>query len=135
MEEIHQAKTSIDVEAYSFTSTKIARAFGQAQERGVDVRAVLDWKATGEHYSIASYRSDHDVIVWLDGEHAIAHNKVILIDDNIITSSFNFTQQAENSNAENLLIITGKPKLAEAYERKFELHRAHSMRYEGVKSE
>jgi len=37
----------------------------------------------------------------------------------VITGSFNFTAAAKKSNAENLLIITGKHALAEAYEKNF----------------
>ena len=51
----------------------------------------------------------------------------------VITSSFNFTRQAENSNAENPLVIDGKPKLAATYEANFEKHLAHSKPYEVAK--
>ncbi len=37
--------------------------------------------------------------------------------------------QAEQSNAENLLIIDGKPKLAGAYAKNFEHHLGHSKPY------
>jgi phosphatidylserine/phosphatidylglycerophosphate/cardiolipin synthase-like enzyme len=77
---------------------------------------------------------NHQVPTWTDGKHAIAHNKVMIIDgETIITGSFNFSRQAESSNAENMLIITGKPKLVVAYERNFEEHLGHSEPYEGVK--
>ena len=42
----------------------------------------------------------------IDANHAIAHNKVIVIDGEIVlTGSFNFTKAAQEKNAENLLII------------------------------
>ena len=45
----------------------------------------------------------------IDAEHAIAHNKVMIIDgETVITGSFNFTKAAEENNAENLLIIHDK---------------------------
>jgi phosphatidylserine/phosphatidylglycerophosphate/cardiolipin synthase-like enzyme len=47
--------------------------------------------------------------------HAIAHNKVMVIDrETVITGSFNFTRAAEEKNAENLLIIKSND-LARAY--------------------
>lgn len=59
-------------------------------------------------------------------ERAIAHNKVMIIDDRIvITGSFNFTKAAEEKNAENLLIIDS-PALAAKYVANFEAHRKHS---------
>jgi len=39
----------------------------------------------------------------IDHEHAIAHNKIIIIDKRVvITGSYNFTNQAEHENAEKL---------------------------------
>lgn len=52
---------------------------------------------------------------YIDGSHAIAHNKIMIIDKSkIITGSFNFTKAAEEKNAENLLIISSK-ELAKVY--------------------
>jgi phosphatidylserine/phosphatidylglycerophosphate/cardiolipin synthase-like enzyme len=135
VEQLNGAKKSIDMQAYSFTNTEIAKALADAQERGIKVRAILDRKenVTGQ-YSGATYLLNHQVPTWTDGKHPIAHNKVMVVDgETVITGSFNFTQQAENSNAENLLVITGKPKLAAAYEANFEAHLKHSEAYEGVK--
>lgn len=131
VERINGARKSIDVQAYSFTSTAIARALAEAEARGVKVRAVLDRKATGEHYSGGRYLADHGIAVWLDGAHPIAHNKVIILDGaTVITGSFNFTRQAE-WNAENLVVIEGRGKIAEAYEGEFERHRGHSEEMKG----
>ena len=63
---------------------------------------------------------------YIDAKHAIAHNKIIIIDRRIvITGSFNFTRAAEENNAENLLIITS-PELAEKYLQNWQTHRDHS---------
>ena len=96
VEQIAKTITSIDMQAYSFTSTDIAKALTEAQDRGVTVRAVLDKQATGQQFSGGTYLADHHVAVWTDGLHPIVHNKVIIIDGNIvITGSFNFTRQAD----------------------------------------
>jgi phosphatidylserine/phosphatidylglycerophosphate/cardiolipin synthase-like enzyme len=71
------------------------------------------------------------VPVFIDSEHSVAHNKIMLIDGaTIITGSFNFTNAAESRNAENLLIIRDHPKLAAAYAENFRLHLAHSKKYQ-----
>ena len=63
----------------------------------------------------------------IDAHHAIAHNKVMVIDKKIvITGSFNFTNQAEHENGENLLIIKGNPDLVLAYRQNYLAHKAHS---------
>jgi phosphatidylserine/phosphatidylglycerophosphate/cardiolipin synthase-like enzyme len=64
--------------------------------------------------------------VKIDAQHAIAHNKVMVIDgETVITGSFNFTKAAEESNAENLLIIHDK-KLASLYIKNWQEHAQHS---------
>ena len=52
--------------------------------------------------------------------------KIIIIDKQIvITGSFNFSKAAEESNAENLLILRN-PELAAIYLDNWQKHRAHS---------
>ena len=66
---------------------------------------------------------------FIDSEHAIAHNKVMVIDGaTVITGSFNFTAAAEHHNAENLLVIRDA-ELAAKYESNWTLHRQHSTPY------
>ncbi len=133
VEQIAQAKKTLDVQAYSFTSTEIIKAIADAHDRGVAVRAVLDRENQTGKYSGATYLFNHQVPTWIDSKHAIAHNKVMVIDGaTVITGSFNSTQQAEKSNAENLLIIQGKPDIAAAYGANFEEHLGHSEKYTGI---
>jgi phosphatidylserine/phosphatidylglycerophosphate/cardiolipin synthase-like enzyme len=119
------------VQAYSFTSAPIAQAVTRAFARGVKVRVVLDKSQRSERYTSATYLGNHNVPTWIDTKHAIAHNKIILIDGaTIFTGSFNFTKAAEQKNAENLLIIEGDPKLYAEYESNFEEHLSHSEKYD-----
>jgi phosphatidylserine/phosphatidylglycerophosphate/cardiolipin synthase-like enzyme len=130
--EISAAKTALDVQAYAFTSPQIASAVKRAFDRGVKVRVLLDKSQRTDRYSSATYFFNNNVPVWIDDRHAIAHNKVILIDgETIITGSFNFTQAAERNNAENLLIIHGETNLFAAYAENFAQHLAHSTKYDG----
>jgi phosphatidylserine/phosphatidylglycerophosphate/cardiolipin synthase-like enzyme len=133
VEALGKAKASVDVQAYSFTSAPIAEAVAKAFARGVKVRVVLDKSQRSERYTSATYLVNHNVPTWIDTKHAIAHNKIILVDGKtIFTGSFNFTKSAEQSNAENLLIIEGDAKLYAEYLANFEEHLGHSERYEGA---
>jgi phosphatidylserine/phosphatidylglycerophosphate/cardiolipin synthase-like enzyme len=127
---IDSAKRTLNAQAYSFTSKEIASAIGRAHERGVKVRAVLDDSNKTGKYSGATYLANKGVPVWIDAKHAIAHNKAMIIDEaNVITGSFNFTEAAEKSNAENPVIITGRPKVAGAYAHNFQEHLEHAERF------
>jgi phosphatidylserine/phosphatidylglycerophosphate/cardiolipin synthase-like enzyme len=66
------------------------------------------------------------ITVRIDSNHAIAHNKIILIDGStLLTGSFNFTNAAERSNAENLYIRRHCPIIAQ-YLANWHAHEAHS---------
>lgn len=124
-----QAKSTILVQAFSFTSEPIAQALADAHQRGVKVEVVLDDGQRTARGSQASFVADAGVPVFFDATHAIAHNKTMLIDDEtVITGSFNFTESAEERNAENLIVLRDKA-LAERYEQNWRKHKAHSERY------
>lgn len=126
---ISKAKKSILVQAYYFTSDPIADALIDAHERGVDVEVLLDKSQPRAKYSVISYLYDNGVPTFVDDKHAIAHNKIMIIDgETVITGSFNFTNAAEEKNAENLVIIDSKD-LARIYADNFRVHKNHSVIY------
>jgi phosphatidylserine/phosphatidylglycerophosphate/cardiolipin synthase-like enzyme len=128
--EINSARRQVQVQAYSFTSAPIAKALTDAHARGVDVVAVLDKSQRSERYSSATFLHNHGVAVFIDEKHAIAHNKIILVDDQtIITGSFNFSKAAEERNAENLLVIKDQPALMRVYQKNFRSHLEHAQPY------
>lgn len=132
IEQIGNAKKSIEVQAYNFTSAAIAEALLDAHKRGVTITAVLDKTQRSETYSSATFLANQGMATFIDSSHAIAHNKIMLIDGRtIITGSFNFSKAAEESNAENLLIIQDKADLYRAYQKNFEDHLSHSTPYTG----
>ena len=135
VKEIDEAKESIHVQAYSFTSAPIAKALLNAKARGVNVEVIIDQGRIRESYSEATFFTNQGIATWADGKHAIAHNKVMVIDGKtVITGSFNFTKAAEQSNAENMLIIR-LPDIAAKYEENYQNHLAHSVKYEGKLAE
>jgi phosphatidylserine/phosphatidylglycerophosphate/cardiolipin synthase-like enzyme len=44
----------------------------------------------------------------------------------LLTGSFPFTNQGENENAENLLVLKGFPELVKQYRQNFLAHKAHA---------
>jgi phosphatidylserine/phosphatidylglycerophosphate/cardiolipin synthase-like enzyme len=128
--EISNAKSEILVQAYSFTSAPIAKALVSAHKRGVKVEAILDKSQRSERYTSASFLANSGIPTFIDDRHAIAHNKIMVIDrETVITGSFNFTKAAEEKNAENLLIIKSK-ELAGIYIDNWNRHRGHSEPYQ-----
>jgi phosphatidylserine/phosphatidylglycerophosphate/cardiolipin synthase-like enzyme len=131
VKELGHAKTSVLVQAYSFTSAPIAKALLDAHKRKVKVQVILDRSQKREKYTEATFLFNQGIPVKIDAVHAIAHNKVMVIDgETVITGSFNFTKAAEEKNAENLLVIRDK-KLASLYTKNWEEHGRHSEIYSG----
>lgn len=127
--EIGRAKNTILVQAYSFTSAPIAGALVDAARRGIRIEAILDKSNRTGRYSAADFLAHGRIPTYIDAKHAIAHNKVIVIDNiTVITGSFNFTKAAEESNAENLLILRST-SLAARYTNNILEHKSHSEPY------
>jgi len=132
IKEINSAKSEILVQAYSFTSAPIAKALVDARKRGINIEAVLDRSQKKAKYTSADFVAHAGIPTYIDSTHAIAHNKIIIIDrQTLITGSFNFTKAAEEKNAENLLILNGNKPLVEKYFQNFERHKGHSEVYVG----
>jgi phosphatidylserine/phosphatidylglycerophosphate/cardiolipin synthase-like enzyme len=124
--ELKKARREILVQAYSFTAEPITYALVEAKKRGVHVDILLDKSNEAERYSDLRIFLDQGLAPLIDAHHAIAHNKVMLIDQKVlVTGSYNFTNQAEEENAENLLIIKGHPELVAQYRQNFLAHRGH----------
>jgi phosphatidylserine/phosphatidylglycerophosphate/cardiolipin synthase-like enzyme len=106
---ISKAKKEILVQAFSFTSFPIAKALVTAREHGVDVKVILDKSTLTDQFYAVQYCQKHKLPLKIDYLPAVAHNKVMIIDNElIITGSFNFTKAADEKNTENLLVIHDK---------------------------
>jgi phosphatidylserine/phosphatidylglycerophosphate/cardiolipin synthase-like enzyme len=126
IQSLHNAKALVLVQAYSFTSTPIAEALVRAHNRGVRVQVLLAKSQRTQRYTAADVLDQAGIRTHIDAAHAIAHNKVMVIDSEIvITGSFNFSKAAEERNAENLLIIRNK-ELAARYIENWWIHQRHS---------
>jgi phosphatidylserine/phosphatidylglycerophosphate/cardiolipin synthase-like enzyme len=92
---------------------------------------LLPYSQRSEQYSSADFLANQGVPTIIDANHAISHNKVMVIDgETVITGSFNFTKAAQEKNAENVLIIRDQA-LAAQYTQNWEAHRQHSQPYVG----
>lgn len=99
---IDGAQSMIRVQAYGFTAIPIIHALQRAAGRGVEVLVILD-KTNERKYSGATLLDAAGIPVWIDFEPAIAHNKIMVIDERLtIGGSYNYTASAQKRNAENV---------------------------------
>lgn len=129
LERIDQARESIDVAMYAFTSRELAWALVRAKERGARVRVLLDGDFIRNEYSKDRFLSRHGVEVRVDMSHlthsgefqGLMHHKFAVLDCHVvITGSYNWTASAQERNEENLLVFPGSPALASLFSGEFE---------------
>jgi len=126
IDKVRMAQKHVYVQAYSFTSDRIAKALVEVHKRGVDVKVILD-DDKADKKSEADYLVRKGIDTYLDSKHEKAHSKVILIDgQTVVTGSFNFSDKDEEKKADNVVLIEGKPKIVDAYEESFRAHLGHS---------
>ena len=112
---IDAAQREVLVQAFSFTQQRLARALIAAHRRGVAVAVVADRAQTLETpHSAVRDLAAAGVPVWLDGNFAAAHNKVLIADAGLprattVTGSYNFTVAAQRRNAENVVDLSRQP--------------------------
>lgn len=104
---INAAQESVSFLAYSFTSDELANALIERAKAGVIITGVFD---EDQYHSNAGTEYDTllnaGIDVRLDGNPRLMHHKVIIIDHQVvITGSYNFSNNAEQNNDENTLII------------------------------
>jgi phosphatidylserine/phosphatidylglycerophosphate/cardiolipin synthase-like enzyme len=129
IKELKAAKATVLVQAYWFTSPSIAKALVEAHKRGVKVEVILDRGRTEIDNEQADFIVQNDVPTFIDDKHTTAHSKVVIIDGQVvITGSFNFTDQAEEENVENLLVIRDRG-IADKFTANWKAHVKHSGRY------
>lgn len=116
------AKKSIQVMTYSFTYLEIAEALARAAKRGVEVQVIQDGPTAANNFDVIPVLLKGGVTIRGNKAHRIFHHKVMIIDgDIVVTGSYNFTNSAEKSNAENMIILRSAP-LAQQYYKNFISH-------------
>ena len=106
---IARAQNEILFMAFSFTETQIGEAMLGRAEGGVAVRGVFEHVGSNTSFSYFPIKNDSgltNVQVRTDGNPRVMHHKVIIIDrQTVIFGSFNFSDNANRRNDENILIV------------------------------
>lgn len=114
-EAVSNARESIRFMAFSFTHDALQAAMLTEAENGIDVQGIFE--RTGSETAAAALTPMlcAGVDVRQDGNPFVLHHKVVIVDERIVISgSFNFSDNATQSNDENLVIIDD-PILAAQY--------------------
>lgn len=125
---IDNAKKEILVQSYSFTSPEICQALERAHKRNIVIKAIFD--SSQENAITVYYLAKSGIEVFIDKVAGIAHNKVMIIDEEIVlTGSFNFTKAAQTRNVENSVCLRSK-NIAKQYKQHWQERHAKSTPYD-----
>lgn len=101
---INAAHSNIRMAAYEITVPAIANALIAAHSRGIDVRIIVDRVEMKQTYSQVQVIANAGLDISYDPKVSLHHNKWITIDGfELMTGSYNYSNAAEFSNAENML--------------------------------
>ncbi|KMV67448.1 conjugal transfer protein [bacteria symbiont BFo1 of Frankliniella occidentalis] len=115
---LDDARESIRLMGYSFTSPDVVKSLVAARRRGVDVRVVVDDRGNRSRASQAAMNVvvNAGIPLRTNGQYKIMHDKVIITDgQNVQLGSYNYTRSAAESNSENALVVREVPALAQTY--------------------
>ena len=127
--ELSKATTSVDVAAFQLTHPKLAEAILDAHQRGLAVRVIVDRSQESKSATQPGRLRGRGCPIRTDAFEKLQHNKYAVIDGRTtITGSYNWSENAENRNAENLIIISDVTT-AKAFADDFEHHWSHSRPY------
>jgi phosphatidylserine/phosphatidylglycerophosphate/cardiolipin synthase-like enzyme len=117
---IEGARTRIRFMAFSFTHDTLGAAVLARAEAGVDVQGIFETRGSETEYSEMPRLFCAGVPVRQDGNPGTFHHKVFVIDDRlVVTGSYNFSESADDSNDENVVIVTNAD-IAAPYLEEFE---------------
>jgi phosphatidylserine/phosphatidylglycerophosphate/cardiolipin synthase-like enzyme len=115
IDNLNGAKESIYFLAFSFTHDGIGTAVRDKAKAGVKVGGVFETTGSSTPYSEYTKMKKVGLEVYTDGNPWVMHHKVFIIDgQTVIFGSFNFSDNADKSNDENVLIVHD-PKLAKTF--------------------
>jgi len=118
--EIGKAQKSIKFMAFSFTHDGMGQAMMAQADRGVRLEGIFELRGSETKYSELPKFFCEGIPVRQDGNPRTFHHKVILLDDKtVITGSFNFSNNANKSNDENVVIVEN-PQIASLYLQEFD---------------
>lgn len=126
---LESAQESIYFLAYSFTSNQLGEIVRQKAEAEVTIAGVMDDEQvrSNQGTEFDPFRQA-ELDVRLDGIDGLLHHKVFIVDEEIVVlGSYNFSQNAEERNDENLMIIYN-PVIAQQFMLEFQRVQAQAQR-------
>mmetsp|Transcript_19558 Transcript_19558/g.51842 ORF Transcript_19558/g.51842 Transcript_19558/m.51842 type:complete len:348 (-) Transcript_19558:14-1057(-) len=112
------ARNRVWLAMFTLTDDVLSNELLRAHRRGVDVRIIVDDEQCSCLGADAQRLADAGVRVVTDCDKSRMHHKFVLLDQTVLTGSFNWTRQASTLNCENLCILRDRT-LVKKFAREF----------------
>ena len=120
LDQLEDARRSIDVCVFTITDDRIARALLAAHERGIKLRVITDNDKANDEGSDVWKLERAGIPVRVDRTEWHMHHKFAVFDGRIaLTGSYNWTRGAARNNEENLVLCEDE-RFVTAFRREFE---------------
>jgi phosphatidylserine/phosphatidylglycerophosphate/cardiolipin synthase-like enzyme len=117
---VQASEKSVRFMAYSFTHDTLGDAVIDRFEQGKDVMGIFEHRGSETEYSELGRMYDLGMQVRQDGNSRTFHFKNFVLDeDTVMTGSFNYSESADKSNDENILLL-GNETIAQLYMDEFD---------------
>ena len=118
------ARIRVDAAMYRITNPRLVRALGQVQNRGRQVRLLVDQNKYHQTVVTRELLAENGLafhaISGRTEEGSKLHHKFVVIDNDIVlTGSYNWTIESEERNFDHMLILRDAT-LVQSYEQEFE---------------
>lgn len=119
-EAIEGAEERIYILIYSFTLDEFARVLIDKHEQGIDVRVIMDRGQASSKWAVTETLSQAGIplLIKTGSKGGYMHLKVLIVDDTVLTGSYNYSKNATYNSDENFLIIRDE-RVLQAYLEKF----------------
>lgn len=116
---IDTAKEKVYLETYILTEKRVKSALKKAHKRGVDVKVILEqnpYKANTLNNKAYNELKDAGVnVIWDGDNYALTHTKMLLIDDEVIIWTGNYSYSTFKYNRDMFIVSKDKELLKKAY--------------------
>jgi phosphatidylserine/phosphatidylglycerophosphate/cardiolipin synthase-like enzyme len=120
VDKVNTAQRQVHFLAFSFTHDGIGQAMLAKKRAGLEVQGVFETTGSNTQFSEYGRLKEAGADVYQDGNPYVMHHKVILLDDRVtIFGSFNFSDNADKDNDENLLIVDD-PAFTSQFEQEYQ---------------
>jgi len=121
-EAIQNAEERIYILIYSFTLDELTKALIGKHKEGIDVKVIMDKGQAGSRWSVDEKLEEAGINVkrLAGSKGGYMHIKMMIVDDILMTGSYNWSKNATYKSDENFLVITDEKEVLEAHLEKFE---------------